>query len=154
MNLNNIIFPKLVFGRAAVFSLLIAVLTLQNTHAQTTDSGRGHRIVFGFTQNDSLQMKAFLKQLGNIRQEWPEAEIEVVCYNFGLDLLRRLENRFYTQVEDLHNKGVHFIACKNTLLNRKMHHDMIAGFAGWVQAGITEIVLKQEQGWSYIVGGF
>ena len=133
---------------------LLALVFLNSHTATAQDTGKGHRIIIGFTQNDSMQMKALLNQLSNITQEWPEAEIEVVCYNQGLDLLLRSNTQYAGKLEELSKKGVRFVACENTLLKRKMHHDQIIGLASWVKAGIIEIALKQEQGWSYIVGGF
>lgn len=132
-----------------VFMFLFASLGLA-----AQDTGKNHKIVFAFTSNDTMQMKAFLNQLSNVRDEWPDAEIEVVAYNFGIDLLLTENNRFAAKVTGLHNRGIRFIACENTMTRRKITHHQINASAGFVKAGIIEIVLKQEAGWSYIVGGF
>lgn len=136
-------------------TLFFSLFTLLFTSAAfAQDTGKSHRIVFSFTSNDTMQMKAFLNQLSNVREEWPEAEIEVVAYNFGLDLMLKENNRFSAKVQSLHAKGIRFIACENTMNRRNIYHEQILPVAGFVKAGITEIVLKQEAGWSYIVGGF
>jgi hypothetical protein len=48
-----------------------------------------------------------------------------------------------------------FLVCENTLKNRKISKDVfVTELVEYIPAGIAEIVEKQEQGWSYIKGGF
>ena len=50
--------------------------------------------------------------------------------------------------------GIDFIACENTMMERKVPKESIIAEATFVKMGIGEIVRKQEQGWSYIKIGF
>lgn len=48
-----------------------------------------------------------------------------------------------------------FVVCENTLKNRKISKDAFPEIlVEYTPAGIAEIVEKQEQGWSYIKGGY
>ncbi len=118
--------------------------------------GKGHKIIFQFTNaNDTLQQKAFVKQLENLSDYWPKASYEVVVYNQGLELLFDSNTQYKSRLQALHAKGIKFVVCENTLKNRKISKDVfIQSIVTYVQAGIAEIVEKQEQGWSYIKGGF
>lgn len=133
---------------------LLALVFLNSHTATAQDTGKGHRIIIGFTQNDSMQMKALLNQLSNIEEEWPDAEVEVVVYNFGLDLLMLKDNPYAAKIQKLQKAGIRFVACENTMSRRKISREMLLDGIAFVKAGIPEIVLKQEAGWSYIVGGF
>ncbi len=132
--------------------LLIFILSLFHI----TDSiAQQHKIVFQFTNgNDTLQQKAFVKQLQNLADHWPDAQFEVVVYNQGLELLMTQTSRYSTELTELQSKGIHFVVCENTLKNRKINKEAFIPIVSYVKAGIAEIVEKQEQGWSYIKGGF
>ncbi len=134
------------------FTLLFFSMAFTLVSAQ--DKGQGHRLIISFTGNDSMQMKAVLMQLSNIEEEWPEAEVEVVLYNFGLDLLLKSNNPYIAKIAALRKAGIKFVACENTMNRRKISADKLIDGISFVKAGIPEIVLKQEAGWSYIVGGF
>ena len=117
---------------------------------------KDHKIVFQFTNaNDTLQQKAFVKQLENITAHWPNAKYEVVVYNQGVELVMKNNTKYQARLQSLKAKGVNFVVCENTLKNRKISKDAFPEvLVGFVPAGIAEIVEKQEEGWSYIRGGF
>ncbi|MBK8699468.1 MAG: DsrE family protein [Saprospiraceae bacterium] len=116
--------------------------------------GANHKIVFQFTLADSMQQKAFSNQLKNIRKIWPEAQIEVVAYNQGIDFLLTKRSRHHDIITDLKKKGVTFMVCQNTMNQRNIKAEELIPEAAIVPSGIAELVEKQEQGWSYIKGGF
>jgi uncharacterized protein len=135
-------------------TVLLIILVAISTNALAQK--KQHKIVFQFTNaNDSLQQKAFVKQLENLTVHWPKAKYEVVLYNQGLELLMKTNTKYYDNLISLHSKGVRFLICENTLKNRKISKDVFdASLVEYVPAGIAEIVEKQEQGWSYVKGGF
>lgn len=136
-----------------LFALLI--FTSSAAIAQTEDNGKGHRIVFQFTNGkDTLQQKAFINQLNNLKEHWPQAEYHVVVYNMGLELLMPATGINISAVQKLHDMGVTFAVCENTMKTRKITKDQFIPQVTYVKAGIAEIVLMQEQGWTYIKGGF
>jgi len=123
---------------------------------QSNAQEKEHKVVFQFTNaNDTLQQKSFVKQLENLTEYWPTAQVEVVLYSFGLELLMLGNNKFSSRLTELHKKGVRFVICENSIKSRKLNKDVfIKELVGYVPAGVAEIVEKQEQGWSYIKGGF
>jgi hypothetical protein len=131
--------------------LLILISVALNLSAQK----KQHKIVFQFTNaNDTLQQKAFTKQLQNLTTHWPKAKIEVVAYNNGIEYLMAAKSKHIEAIKELKAKGVTFFVCRNTMVQRKITEEEIIQEAGIVPSGIAEIVEKQEQGWSYIKGGF
>lgn len=136
-----------------LFIALICMISV-NSFAQT--ESKDHKIVFQFTNaNDTLQQKAFVKQLENITEHWPNAKYEVVLYNQGLELVMKNNTKYQSRLQALKSKGVKFVVCENTLKNRKISKDVFPEIlVEYTPAGIAEIVEKQEQGWSYIKGGY
>lgn len=131
---------------------LIALCTVS---AVAQSKPNNHKIVFQFTNaNDTIQQKAFAKQLKNLTDHWPTAEYEVVLYNMGLEFIMPTKSRHIAAIKKLHAKGVRFVVCENTMKNREITKEQLIPEVEYVLAGIAEIVEKQEQGWSYIKGGF
>lgn len=132
--------------------ILIGLFTV-STFAQKRP--KKHKIVFQFTNaNDTLQQKAFANQLKNLTDHWPNAKYEVVVYNMGLEFVMATKSKHIAAIKALHAKGVRFVVCENTMKNRKITKEQLIPEVEYVPAGIAEIVEKQEQGWSYIKGGF
>ena len=46
--------------------------------------------------------------------------------------------------------GVAVVACENTMRNQKLSKDDMLPKIGYVQAGVVELMQKQQQGWAYI----
>lgn len=56
------------------------------------------------------------------------------------------------KVKEFAAKGIVFLACENTIAERKLDRSMVLPEAGYVEA--SSIVERQEEGWSYIKAGF
>lgn len=113
-----------------------------------------HKIVFQLTSSDTLSHKALMKQLNNITTVAPSAKIEVVCHGPGLDMLLSNKTTVREKIKAAKNRGIDFMACEFSIKERKLLKEDIISEAGFVPAGIIEIVSKQEAGWSYIKSGF
>ena len=113
-----------------------------------------HKIVFQLSTDDTLAHKALMKQLTNITSVAPDTKIEVVCHGPGLVMLMNEKTTVLPKMEELVKKDIIFVACEFSMKERKVSKDQIIPLAGYVTAGIIEIVSKQEQGWSYIKSGF
>ena len=135
---------------ALMLSAFFLCLTI-NLHAQ----GKRHHVVFQFTNaQDTLQQKALVKQLQNLKAHWPDATLEVILYNQGLELLLPNKGILIPAVKALNEEGVSWIICENTLKNRQFSKEQFPAWVDYVPAGIAHIVERQEEGWSYIKGGF
>lgn len=120
----------------------------------TPKSETVHRIIFQLTTADTLSHKALMKQLGNITSVAPGTQIEVVCHGPGLDMLHLDKSVVLEKLKQFAGPNIHFMACEFSMKERNVPVEKITPVAGFVKAGILEIVSKQEQGWSYIKSGF
>lgn len=111
------------------------------------------KVVFQLTSNDTLAQKALVKQLNNFLAAAPKAKLEVVCHNNGISFLQSAVTKQGEKIRDLHKRGVDFVACENTLRERKIKKEELIQECRTVPAGVVEIVLKQDKGWAYIKAG-
>lgn len=133
--------------------LLFSFLTLVFVNC-SFGQAKEHRIVFHLATSDTLAQKALVKQLSNVLEYWDTAKIEVVVHNNGVNFMKQDEARFAKEIADLRQRGVVFAVCENTLKQRKIEKNQILPSAVFVPVGLAEIVLRQEEGWSYIKAGF
>lgn len=147
---------KKVFKMKHIKLILFTGFLLLAINSTISAQGREHKVIFQFTNAiDTNQEKAFVKQLENLSDYWPDASFEVVLYNQGIELVMSKNQLFLSRLNALHQKGIQFKVCENTLINRKISKDVfIPEIVEYVKAGIAEIVEKQEEGWIYIKGGF
>ena len=133
-------------------TLIVFNISAKSSKSKSKESV--HKIVFQLTTNDTLAHKSLMKQLNNITSVAPTTKIEVVCHGPGLDMLVTGKTIVQEKIKQLKAIGVDFIACEFSIKERNVPLEKIIPEAGFVKAGIIEIVTKQEQGWSYIKSGF
>jgi intracellular sulfur oxidation DsrE/DsrF family protein len=138
-----------------LFALLLG--SALTSHAQGTtgsETPRQHRIVMQLVSGDTLVHKGLMRQLRNMLEAAPTMKLEVVCHGPGMDLLMSDRSIVAGKVKEFAGKGIVFLACENTIAERKLDRGKIIPEAGFVKAGIIHIVERQEEGWSYIKAGF
>ena len=99
-------------------NLFLALICLLSVNSFAQIKPKDHKIVFQFTNaNDTLQQKAFVKQLENITAHWPNAKYEVVVYNQGVDLVMKNNTKYQARLQSLKAKGVNFVVCELSLIH-------------------------------------
>ena len=111
------------------------------------------KVVFQLTSGDTLAQKALAKQIHNFLTAAPNARIEVVCHNNGISFLQTASTKQADKIKDLKAKGVDFVACENTMRERKIKREELLPECRTVPSGVVEVVLKQDKGWAYIKAG-
>ena len=118
------------------------------------NTGEPFKIVFQLSTGDTMAHKAMMKQIGNMTSVAPETQIEVVCHGPGLDMLHQKKSSVMKKIMEFQGEKVQFSACQFSMKERKVSPEEIIPGAGYVEAGILHIVLRQAQGWFYIKAGF
>lgn len=138
-----------------LFALLLGSVSTANAQVNTGSAEpRQHRIVMQLVSGDTLVHKGLMRQLRNMLEAAPTMQLEVVCHGPGIDLLMTDRSTVTAKVDEFIVKGIVFLACENTIKERKLDPALINPKAGSVKAGIIHIVERQEEGWSYIKAGF
>lgn len=150
---------KKIFLGLLVF-VMANIITVQRVTGQvsakepTTTEIKQLKIIFQLSIDDSLAHKALMKQLNNITTVAPGTKIEVVCHGPGLNMLVMGKTTVQDKIQQMKMRDIIFVACEFSMRERNIPKEKIIPEAGFVKAGIIEIVTKQEQGWSYIKSGF
>ena len=122
---------------------------------QTTAEKIPHKVVIQLSSSDTLVWKGLINNIKNLKAGWGDSvAIEVVVHGPGIGFLMKEKTTQSDRIMEFKSKGVMFMACENTLQERKISKESIIPEAGFVKSAVTEIILKQEQGWSYIKSGF
>ena len=119
-----------------------------------SDEKKTHRIVFQVSTPDTAAYRSLTKQLNNVLEHWPTAQLEVVVHNKGISMMLKDKTNVQPEIAALKKRGVQFSSCENTLKSQKLEKSQIIAESGFVPVGLAEIVERQEDGWSYIKAGF
>jgi intracellular sulfur oxidation DsrE/DsrF family protein len=108
-----------------------------------------------FTTADTAAHRALMNQLNNLLEGFGEEqlEMEVVCHNNGISLLMQEGNIHKAAIEKLQKRGIKFLACQQTLKQRKIAIEQLIP-CQTVPRGLVWIIERQESNWSYLKGGF
>jgi intracellular sulfur oxidation DsrE/DsrF family protein len=124
----------------------LAVLT-SFIQAQNAD----YKVVFDMTSRDTVNNQTVVREANLIKETNPDANIEVVVYSQGLDLVLKDKSTQAAAVEQLINdKKVSFKVCAMTMKRNNIDESQLLPGVEIVPDGIYEIISKQREGWGYI----
>lgn len=125
----------------------IALLTL----GFASRAPQPYRVVFDLTSRDSLDQKAVMRWMKEISESSPKAELEVVMYGKGFELVMPERSTMLAEVKDaLKNPNVSFRVCETAMRNNGVDRSQLLPGVGTVPDGIHELVSKQQEHWGYI----
>jgi len=126
---------------------LFALLTPGFVQAQN----HPYRVVFDLTSRDSLEQKAVLRWLKEVGTSSPNAQMEVVMYAKGFDLVMPERSAYIAEVKEaMKNPNVSFKVCAIALKNNNVDKSRLIPGVQTVPDGIYELVSKQQDHWGYI----
>ena len=110
-----------------------------------------YRVAFDLTSRDTLEQKAVLRWIREVKTTAPNAEIEVVMYAKGFELVMPERSGYMAEVKDAMAKpNVTFKVCAMALKNNSVDKSQLLPQVQIVPDGIRELVEKQQDGWGYI----
>ncbi|MEO5698934.1 MAG: DsrE family protein [Casimicrobiaceae bacterium] len=110
-----------------------------------------NRLVIQVSDNDPKKWNLALNNARNVQVDLGEenVEIEIVAYGPGIGMLTK-DSEVGARVDDARAKGITVVACENTMHAQKLTYADMLPKVGYVPAGVTEIMKKQQQGWAYV----
>lgn len=131
------------------------LIILVNNKITAQDLNKTHKVVMQLNTADTAVWSSVLGNIKNLQKVWPEkVAIEVVVHGKALNFLVADKSHLVSEIETMVKKGVVFNACENTMHKYGIKKEMLIPVAGSVPSGVAELVLKQEEGWSYLKSGF
>src|SRR3954468_1278566 len=130
--------------------LVVASLALLSFGFVKTQS-QPYRVVFDLTSRDTLEQKAVLRWLKEVGTSSPTAQMEVVMYAKGFELVMPERSQFAADVKEaMKNPNVSFKVCEIALKNNNVDKSQLFPGVQTVPDGIHELVSKQQEHWGYI----
>ena len=110
-----------------------------------------YRVAFDLTSRDTLEQKAVLRWLRDVGGSSPEAQMEVVMYGKGFELVMPERSPYLADVQNaMKNPNVKFKVCAIALRNNNVAASQLLPGVETVPDGIHELVMKQQDHWGYI----
>lgn len=114
-------------------------------------SQKDYKVVFDLTSKDSNDQKAAIRWLNEVSKAEPTAQMEVVMYGQGLDLVTKGKSAVTDDVVRLaQNKNIAFKVCRVAMKAHNLTEGDLLPGVQTVPDGIYEVISKQKQGWGYI----
>jgi Uncharacterized conserved protein len=133
--------------RRTLFVVLFAVLSLGFVRAQR----QPYRVAFDLTSRDTLEQKAVLRWIKEVGTSSPDAQMEVVMYGKGIELVMPERSAFIPEVKEaMKSPNVTFKVCAIALKNNNVDKSQLLPGVQTVPDGIYELVSKQQDHWGYI----
>ena len=138
--------------RRNLFAFLPLLAAAPALAQQETKQAAGkQRVIFQVSDNDPGKWNLALNNAKNVQVDLGKdnVQIEIVAYGPGLGMLKadsKVANRLAAALDD----SVGLLACENTMHNTKVTRDQMYDGIAYVQAGVTHIMKRQQEGWSYI----
>ena len=110
-----------------------------------------NRVVIQVSDGDAAKWNLALNNARNPQTDLGagNVDIEIVAYGPGIGMLK-LDSPVGNRIGEAKDAGVKIMACENTMKAQKLARpDMLNGI-GYVDAGVVEIVQRQQEGWAYL----
>lgn len=135
----------------ALLGLGLSFPALPGSGGTASAEEKPYRVVFDLTSRDSLDQRAVMRWIREISAASPKAEMEVVMYGKGFELVMPDRTSMLPDVQEAaKNPNVTFKVCEIALRNNHTVREQLIREVQTVPDGIHEIVTKEQQGWGYI----
>jgi intracellular sulfur oxidation DsrE/DsrF family protein len=123
----------------------------ESIHASHHATAAKNRIVIQVSDNEPAKWNLALNNAKNIQADLGAAnvEIEIVAYGPGLNMVKA-GSPVTPRIEESVLGGMQIVACENTMTNQKVTRAQILPGVTYVNAGVVEIMRRQQQGWAYL----
>lgn len=136
------------FLLSAFLLVAVSVTGISAANAQGTPR---NRIVLQVSDAEPAKWNLTLNNVKNVQTDLgaQNVDIEIVAYGPGLGMLKA-ESIVGNRIAEALQSGVSVVACENTMKNQKITREDMLPRIGYVEAGVVQLMKRQQQGWAYI----
>lgn len=132
-------------------TLIIGLAVLASLGFTQARRQQPYRVVFDLTSRDTLEQRAVLRWIREVSTASPNAQMEVVMYGKGFELVMPERSTYIAEVKEaMQRPNVSFKVCAIALRNNNVAQSQLLPGVTTVPDGIREIVEKQQDHWGYI----
>jgi len=141
--------------KKTILTLIALMIVVVFAAISQTAPAHKHQVVFQMNVDGMDSWNQLFANIQNVQMIFgaDKIEIEVVAYGKGLSLLLKTDSAYEERMKKAIASGVVLAACQNTMRIRKVTTEDLFPFVSQVDSGVSELIRKQEAGWSYIRAG-
>ena len=127
---------------------LVAAVVMPLASAQKVAE---NRVVIQVSDADSGKWNLALNNARNLQSDLGAAnvDIEIVAYGPGIGMLKA-DSTVGNRIGEALAAGVKVVACENTMRGQKLVKDDMLNGIVYVDAGVVEIMRRQQEHWTYL----
>lgn len=112
---------------------------------------KAHKVVFQVSDADPAKWNLALNNAANVQTDLgrDNVAIEIVAYGPGIGMLKA-DSPAGARISSALASGVAVVACENTMKAQKLAREDMLPQIGYVPAGVTELMKRQQEGYAYI----
>lgn len=109
------------------------------------------KVVFQVSDGNPKTWNLALNNAKNVQQELgaKNVDLEIVAYGPGIGMLK-FDSPVASRIDEAAGDGVKIVACENTMKALNLTKADMLSSAGYVPAGVVELMKKQKEGYAYI----
>lgn len=132
-------------------ALLLIAMSITGISAANAQGTPRNRIVLQVSDAEPAKWNLTLNNVKNVQTDLgaQNVDIEIVAYGPGLGMLKG-ESVVGNRIAEALQSGVSVVACENTMKNQKITREDMLPRIGYVEAGVVQLMKRQQQGWAYI----
>lgn len=129
----------------------LSALSLAALAQAPAASKAANRVVIQVSDNDPAKWGLALNNAYNLQADLgaDAVEMEIVVYGPGIGMLKA-GSPVAARIASAMKSGIRVAACENTMTNQKLTKADMLPDLGYVPAGVTELMRRQQQGWAYL----
>lgn len=119
------------------------------------DAGAGavkkYKVVFQISDGERKKWELALSNVRNVIKDMGKEniDVEIVAYGPGIDMFK-FESPVASRIDEVMSMGAHVMICENTMRAQKVAKADMLDNLGYVDAGVSQIIRRQQQGYAYI----
>ena len=110
-----------------------------------------YRVVLSVSEDSVEKIQLAINNAHNLQKELGRQNVEVSIVTFGPGVRNLI---YYTPLNKVIShavtRGVRIVACENSMKTIKLRSVDMNKSVDYVPSGVTEITMKQAEGWQYI----
>ncbi|WP_025764580.1 DsrE family protein [Dyadobacter tibetensis] len=114
-----------------------------------------YRCIIQLTSSDPKVYKSILRQIENLLLYLPQKiTVEMVCHGASSLFCRKDNNPNIDEIMALKKRGVEILVCAKMMEGAKLTEQDLIPTLTIIPSGIGQLVVRQQEGWSYVKAGF
>ncbi len=111
------------------------------------------KVVFHIDMEDTSRFGLALGNMSNLQKDVGYENVDIALLANGNSVKHFVKEgniEYLSMLEEMHEKGVRFYLCNNSLNKHSLKKEQMFDFCEVVTAGVTKLIKLQKEGYAYI----